>query len=104
MSYLHEQLCDLKIEMQIAYLVDIFGHLNQLNLQLQGSGNVKLEGSANIFIFEDKLRAFFCKINLWIDKIQLNNYIRHFQLYEFLLIMNTTIVLLKRSKIMYNVT
>ncbi|XP_026818970.1 protein ZBED8-like [Rhopalosiphum maidis] len=54
MNYLHEQLCEPKIEMQIAYLADIFGHLNHLNLQLQGYGNVKLEGSANIFVFEDK--------------------------------------------------
>jgi len=68
MNYLHEQLCEPKIEMQLAYLPDKFAHLNHLNLQLQGSGNVKLEGSANIFVFEDKVRAFVCKINLWIDK------------------------------------
>lgn len=74
MNYLHEQLCEPKIEMQIAYLADIFAHLNHLNLQLQGSGNVKLEGSANIFVFEDKVRAFVCKINLWIDKTQMKNY------------------------------
>jgi|UniRef100_A0A2S2QN63 hypothetical protein len=54
MNYLHEQLCKLKIEKHIAYLVDIFIHLNHLNLQLLGSGKVKLEGSANIFVFEDK--------------------------------------------------
>ena len=64
LNYLHEQRCEPKIEMQIAYLVDIFSHLNHLNLQLQSSGNVELEGSANIFVFEDKLRAFVCKINL----------------------------------------
>lgn len=51
--------------MQLAYLVDIFSHMNNLNLQLQGSGNEKLKGVANIFVFEDKLRAFFCKIDLW---------------------------------------
>jgi hypothetical protein len=55
--------------MQIAYVADIFVHLN-FNLQLQGSGIVKLEGSANIFVFEDKVRAFVCKINLRIDKTQ----------------------------------
>jgi hypothetical protein len=59
--------------MQISYVADIFAHLN-LNLQLQGSGSVKLEGSANIFVFEDKVRAFFCKINLRIDKTQIKNY------------------------------
>jgi len=46
----------------LAYLVDIFTHLNKLNLQLQGSGNK--EDVANIFIFEDKLRAFICKLQL----------------------------------------
>ncbi|XP_008180095.2 protein ZBED8-like [Acyrthosiphon pisum] len=66
--------CDHKFEMHLAYLVDIFEHLNKLNLQLQGSGNHKLEGAANIFIFEDKLRAFICKINLWISKVEMNNY------------------------------
>jgi len=74
MNYLHEQLCEPTIEMQIAYLVDIFTHLNHLKLQLQGSGNVKLEGSANIFTFEDKVRAFVCKINFWIDKTRVKNY------------------------------
>ncbi|KAE9529996.1 hypothetical protein AGLY_011458 [Aphis glycines] len=63
-----------KFEIHLAYLVDIFEHLNKLNLQLQGSGNNKLEGSANIFIFEDKLRAFMCKIDLWISKVEINNY------------------------------
>jgi hypothetical protein len=43
-NYLHEQISEPKIEMQIAYLADIFVHLN-LNLQLRSSGNSKLEGS-----------------------------------------------------------
>jgi len=29
--------------MQVAYLVDLFTHLNYLNLQQQGAGNIKLE-------------------------------------------------------------
>jgi hypothetical protein len=73
MNYLHEQLREPKIGMQIAYLVNIFARSNYLNLQVQGSagschGNVKLEGSTNIFVFEDKIHTFVCKINLWIDK------------------------------------
>jgi len=60
--------------MNLAYLVDIFTHLNKLNLQLQGSGNKQLEDIANIFIFEDKLRAFICKLQLWLGKIGENNY------------------------------
>ncbi|XP_025198500.1 protein ZBED8-like [Melanaphis sacchari] len=34
-SELLEKFCDLKFELQFAYLVDIFEHLNNLNLQLQ---------------------------------------------------------------------
>lgn len=75
-SELLEKFCDLKFELQLAYLVDIFEHLNNLNLQLQGSGRKTLEFRANIFIFEDKIRAIFnfCKINLWMNKIENNNY------------------------------
>jgi hypothetical protein len=73
-SELLEKFCDLKFELQLAYLVDIFKHLNNLNLQFQGSGNKTLEFRANIFIFEDKIRAFVRKINLWINKIENNNY------------------------------
>lgn len=61
-------------QMNLAYLVDIFTHLNKLNIQLQGSGNKQLENVANIFIFEDKLRAFICKLQLWLRKIEENNY------------------------------
>lgn len=60
-------ICDHKFEIHLAYLVDIFKHLNKLNLQLQGS--------PNIFIFEDKLQAFMCKIDLWISKVEMNNYL-----------------------------
>jgi len=70
MKYLLEQLCEPKIDLQVAYLADIFVHLNYLNSQLQGSGNVKLGGLANVFVFENKIREFFCKINLRIDQIQ----------------------------------
>jgi len=63
---LFKYICNHKFEIYLAYLVDIFEHLNKLNLQLQGC--------ANIFIFEDKLRAFICKIDLWISKVVMNNY------------------------------
>ena len=45
--------------MNLAYLVDIFTHLNKLNMQLQGSGSKQLENAANIFLFEDKLRVLY---------------------------------------------
>ena len=53
---------DSKFELRLAYLVDIFAHLNKLNLQLQGSGIESLKNTANIFAFEDTLHAFICKI------------------------------------------
>lgn len=37
--HLLKQLSEPTFVMQLAYLVDIFGHFNQLNLQLQDSGN-----------------------------------------------------------------
>ena len=74
MQHFLEQSSEPTFVMQLAYLVDIFGHLNQLNLQLQGSGNEKFEGVGNIFVFEDKLRAFLCKIDLWIAKVEEKNF------------------------------
>jgi len=73
-SELLEKFCDLKFELQLTYLVDIFEHLNNLNLQFQSSGNKTSEFRANIYIFEDKIRAFVCKINLWMNKIEKDNY------------------------------
>ncbi|KAK9745187.1 hypothetical protein QE152_g7170 [Popillia japonica] len=43
MQHFLEQSSESTFVMQLAYLVDIFGHLNQLNLQLQGSGNETFE-------------------------------------------------------------
>ncbi len=58
MQHFLEQLSEPSLEMQLAYLVDVFVHLKNLNLQLQGSGNENLEGVSTIFAFEDKLRTF----------------------------------------------
>ncbi|XP_045470679.1 zinc finger BED domain-containing protein 5-like [Harmonia axyridis] len=68
------KLCDAACQMNLAYLVDIFTHLNKLNMQLQGSGNGELENVANIYIFEDKLLGFICKLQMWMRKIEDNNY------------------------------
>lgn len=43
-------------------------------MQLQGSRNKTLESTENIFIFEDKICVFVCKINLWMNKIGNINY------------------------------
>lgn len=72
-SELLEKFYDLKFELQLTYLVHIFEHLNNLNIQLQCSGNKILEFRANIFIFEDKIPKFVCKIKLWMNKIENNN-------------------------------
>lgn len=69
-----DQFCDLEFEIGFAYLVDFFTQLNKLNLQLQGSGNLQLQGMSNIFAHEDKIRAFIAKIELWINKIESNNF------------------------------
>lgn len=74
MNDLLRQFSEPNYQIQLAYLVDIFRQLNKLNLQLQGSGNKSLDGIANIFIFEDKLRAFICKLQLWVNKLGENNY------------------------------
>lgn len=74
MNDLLKQFTNPACQMILAYLVDIFTHLNKLNMQLQGSGNKQLENVANIFIFEDKLRAFICKLQLWLRKSEENNY------------------------------
>lgn len=43
---------------QLAYLADIYDHLNKLSLSLQGKG-------ANILDSSDKVRAFIMKIDIW---------------------------------------
>lgn len=66
-SELIDKLSDLKFELEISHLVDVF---EQLNITLiRNYGNETLEGSANVFIFVGKIRAFVCKFNLWINKI-----------------------------------
>lgn len=56
--------------MQLAYLVDIFCYLNQLNPQYHGSENEKFECVGNIFVFENRLCVFLCKTDLWIGKVE----------------------------------
>lgn len=58
MKYLLGQFSDLTSQIHLAYLMDISTHLNKLDLQLQDSGKRYLERITNIFIFENKLRAF----------------------------------------------
>ena len=69
-----DQFCEPKYKIRFAYLVDFFAQINKLNLQLQGSGNLKLQGMSNIFAYEDKIRAFIAKIELWINKVERKNF------------------------------
>lgn len=69
-----DQFCESKFQIQFAYLVDFFAELNKLNLQLQGSGNLKLQGTSNIFAYEDKISAFIAKIELWLSKVERGNF------------------------------
>uniref|UniRef100_K7F603 DUF4371 domain-containing protein n=1 Tax=Pelodiscus sinensis TaxID=13735 RepID=K7F603_PELSI len=54
---------------ELAYLVDIFGILNKLNLQLQGKG-------ANLFSHQSIIKAFLDKLELWIVRVKGNNLVQ----------------------------
>ena len=51
---------------QLAYLANIFGHLNKLNLKLQATG-------LNLITFKDTLRGFMVKLQNWRRKVDLDN-------------------------------
>lgn len=57
-SHFIQYLEDDKWKIKLAYLADIFGHLNELNLQIQGKG-------MNCFIFMNKIDAFKKKMVMW---------------------------------------
>lgn len=65
---------NLKYQAQPAYLVNIFNHLNKMNLQLQGSGHGKLKDTTNIFVCEDKMQAFLSQIDLWLTRMKDDNF------------------------------
>ena len=48
---------------RLAFLADIFTHLNELNRKLQGAG-------ANILLLRDNISAFIAKLKLWKANIQ----------------------------------
>uniref|UniRef100_K7GAE1 Uncharacterized protein n=1 Tax=Pelodiscus sinensis TaxID=13735 RepID=K7GAE1_PELSI len=55
--------------LELAYLVDIFGILNKLNLQLQGKGT-------NLFSHQSIIKAFLDKLELWIVRAEGNNLVQ----------------------------
>lgn len=52
---------------KLAYLVDIFEHLNTLNLSLQGPNLTVISGN-------EKLRAFSDKLNLWAERVERDDF------------------------------
>uniref|UniRef100_K7FVA3 DUF4371 domain-containing protein n=1 Tax=Pelodiscus sinensis TaxID=13735 RepID=K7FVA3_PELSI len=55
--------------LELAYLVNIFGILNKLNLQLQGK-------DANLFSHQSIIKAFLDKLELWIIRVEGNNLVQ----------------------------
>ena len=56
-------------ELELAYLVDIFSILNQMNVQLQGKRE-------NLFTHEGIIKAFVEKLQLWINTVENSNFVR----------------------------
>ncbi|XP_042236517.1 protein ZBED8-like [Homarus americanus] len=62
----------------LAYLADIFGHMNEVNLAIQGPG-VTIMGAA------ERLQAFLAKLPLWKRRLEADNYANFPMLEEALL-------------------
>ena len=56
-------------ELELAYLVDIFSILNKLSLQLQEKG-------VNLFTHQGIIKAFVEKLQLWINRVENNNFVQ----------------------------
>uniref|UniRef100_K7F938 Uncharacterized protein n=1 Tax=Pelodiscus sinensis TaxID=13735 RepID=K7F938_PELSI len=57
------------LQIELVYLVDIFGILNKLNLQLQGKGT-------NLFSHQSIIEAFLDKLEIWIVRVEGNNLVQ----------------------------
>ena len=64
------------------YLADIFGHINNVNLAMQGSGVTILDAA-------EKLNAFLFKLSLWTCRLEVGNYV-NFPLLEDLILKDET--------------
>ena len=60
---LKTNISDAMFQIRLAYLADMFSHLNSLNLKLQGV-------DVNILGLRDKIAAFTAKLKLWKTKMQ----------------------------------
>ena len=66
----------------LAYLADIFGHINNVNRAIQGLG-------VTIFDATEKLKAFLAKLPLWKRTVEASNY-ANFPMLEDLFLTNET--------------
>ncbi|XP_045121815.1 zinc finger BED domain-containing protein 5-like [Portunus trituberculatus] len=64
---LYEAFTEENFQLSLAYLVDFFEAINNLNLKLQGK-------NTNIIAHSDVIRAFTEKIHLWKRKVQVGNF------------------------------
>ena len=62
----------------LAYLADIFSHLNEINLSIQGYGVTVMEAS-------EKIKGFHDKLSLWKRRLETENYSNFSMLEEMLL-------------------
>ncbi|XP_042227387.1 protein ZBED8-like [Homarus americanus] len=62
----------------LAYLADIFGHMNEVNLAIQGPGVTFLDAA-------ERLQAFLAKLPLWKRRLEADNYANFPMLEEVLL-------------------
>lgn len=74
---LKHKLCDFAWLSKVAYLADIFQHLNILNTKLQGP-------DTDIFVVEEKVEALIQKLKLWSDRMLKASYSSFTLLQEFL--------------------
>ena len=58
-----------ELELELAYLIDISSILNKLNLHLQEKG-------MNLFTHEGIIKAFVEKLQLWINRVENNNFVQ----------------------------
>ena len=61
--------------LSLAYLLDIFTHLNDLNISIQGKGT-------NMITSRKKISAFTSKLSIWKNRIDCENYANFHKLDE----------------------
>ena len=67
-----------KFFLDLVYLVDIFSHLNEINLSIQGFGVTAMEASK-------KIKGFHDKLSLWKKRLETENY-SNFSMFEEMLL------------------